>query len=195
MSYLTSLALMFTLALPGVGLAAGGGGGSGGGSGGSSGDKEPTKTETTTDCKKSEVWDAKAKKCVDATDGVTTGQLDNDTLYNAARELAHYGRADDALVVVSAMTEGDSDRVLTFKGFANRLIGNVDVGMHYYDVALAQNPDNIQARSYMGQAYILQGKKDLAVAQLDEIVKRGGSGSWAEHSLREAIETGEVYTW
>lgn len=180
MAYLKHLALMVGLAFPGAALAAGGGSSS-----------PPQPTETTTKCKKAEVWDTKTKKCVAA----QSGQLDNDTLYAAARELAYAGRPDDALVVLQAMTEGQSDRVLTYMGFASRKAGHIDEGMKYYRAALAQNPDNILARSYMGQAFVEMGQVQLASAQLDEIVARGGAGSWAELSLRQSIQTGAMFAY
>lgn len=180
MSYLAPLTLALTMAFPGLALAAGSGS-----------DSAPEPTQTTTECKKTEVWDEKTKKCVDA----QSGQLDNDTLYQAARELAYAGRPDDALVVLGAMTEGETDRVLTYMGFANRKAGNIEEGMRYYQAALTQNPDNILARSYMGQGLVEMGEFDLAEAQLDEIVARGGAGTWAETSLRNALKTGITYTY
>jgi len=180
MSYLAPIAVMIGLAVPGLALAAGGGDST-----------PPPKTETTTKCKKTEVWDDKTKKCVPA----QSGMLDNDTLFQAAREIAYAGRPDDALVVLSAMTEGDTDRVLTYKGFANRKAGRIDEGMKYYNAALRQNPDNILARSYMGQGLVLQGKFDEARAQLQQIVARGGQGTWAEQSLQKALATGQTFSY
>ena len=184
MSYLTQIALMASLMLPTVALGAGSGS-----------DSPPPATQTTTKCKKTEVWDEKTKKCVDAQTGAETGQLDNDTLYQAARELAYAGRPDDALVVLSVMSEGQTDRVLTYMGFANRKAGRIEEGMNYYLAALEKNPDNILARSYMGQGLVEQGKIELAKAQLDEIIARGGKGTWPEKSLRQAIESGETYSY
>jgi tetratricopeptide (TPR) repeat protein len=180
MSFWVRIALLAGLTIPGAAFAA-------------SGDDStaPTPTETTTECKKTEVWDETEKKCIDA----QSGALDNDTLFDAAREIAYAGRPDDALVVLEAMTEGDSDRVLTYKGFANRKAGRVAEGMGFYQAALTQNPDNILARSYMGQAFVQQGAFDLAALQLDEIVSRGGAGTWAEASLREAIATGQTFSY
>lgn len=180
MSYLTQIALLTSLIFPGIASAAG-----------SDSATPPATTETTKDCKKTEVWDDKTKKCVAA----QSGALDNDTLYDAAREIAYAGRPDDALVVLSAMTEGNTDRVLTYKGFANRKAGRVKEGMYYYQAALAKNPDNLLARSYMGQALVQQGKFDLAAVQLDEIVARGGAGGWPEQSLRKALTTGQTFSY
>ncbi len=56
------------------------------------------------------------------------------------------------------------------------------------------NPDNLLARSYMGQALVEQGQVDLALAQLSEIRMRGGRGTWAETSLTNAVATSVTYS-
>jgi tetratricopeptide (TPR) repeat protein len=158
---------------------------------GSDDSNPPVKTETTTTCDEGFVWDEKTKACVAPDDA----RLDNDTRFKAARELAYADRPDDALVVLAAMTEGNTDRVLTYLGFANRKAGRLEEGMAYYDLALTQNPDNILARSYMGQALVGMGETDLARAQLDEIRARGGEGTWAMASLEQAIATGQTLNY
>jgi tetratricopeptide (TPR) repeat protein len=180
MTFLPHLVLAATMTFAGAAFAAG------------SGDDEPPKeTKTTTECKKGEVWDEKTKACV----AVQGGLLDNDTLFGAVRELAYAGRADEALAVLAAMTEGDTDRVLTYKGFASRKAGDIEAGLAFYDRALKQNPDNILARSYLGQAYVEQGEMQMAAAELDQIVARGGAGTWAERALARAIATGTTYSF
>ena len=93
------------------------------------------------------------------------------------------------------MTEGQTDRVLTYMGFASRKAGDLEAGLGYYQAALAQNPDNLLTRSYLGQAYVEMNEMVLAKAQLAEIVARGGAGGWPEQSLRKAIETGVTYSF
>ena len=158
---------------------------------GSDDTEPPPATQTSTDCVKGQVWDESTKSCVDA----DSGQLDNDTRFRAVRELAWAGRPEDALIVLSAMTEGQTDRVLTYVGFANRKAGRMAEGLAAYEAALALNPDNILCRSYLGQAYVELGEIELAELQLDEIRARGGSGLWAETSLESAIETGETHDY
>jgi Flp pilus assembly protein TadD len=158
---------------------------------GSTDSDPPTPTQTSKDCKDAQVWDEKTKKCVDPKEG----RLDNDTLYKAVRELAYAGRPEEALTVLSAMTEGDTDRVLTYKGFANRKAGRMQEGLEYYHMALAKNPDNFLTRSYLGQAYVELGQMDAARDQLRAIRTRGGQGTWAEASLSEAIRTGHTFSY
>ena len=63
------------------------------------------------------------------------------------RELAYAGRPDEALRVLASMSEGKTDRVPTYLGFANRKAGRLQAGLSFYAQAFNQNPDNIQARS------------------------------------------------
>jgi tetratricopeptide (TPR) repeat protein len=146
----------------------------------------PAPTPTSTQCTKAQVWDEKTKTCVDA----QSGRLDDDTRFRAVRELAWAGQPENALIVLAAMQEGESDRVLTYLGFAHRKAGRLEQGLAFYDRALAQNPDNILARSYLGQALVEMVEIDLAALQLAEIRARGGAGTWAETALATAIETG-----
>lgn len=146
----------------------------------------PTTTETTTVCAKGEVWDEKTKACIKSDDA----RLDDDTRFGAVRELAYAGRPDEALAVLATMTEGPTDRVLTYLGFANRKAGRLELGMQYYTAALTQNPDNILARSYYGQMLVEMNEIALAQGQLDAIRTRGGAGTWAEITLAQAITTG-----
>ncbi|MCA3447345.1 MAG: hypothetical protein INF93_11600 [Rhodobacter sp.] len=158
---------------------------------GSDDTEPPPATQTSTECVNGQVWDEATKSCVDA----KSGQLDDDTRFRAVRELAWAGRPEDALIVLSAMTEGQTDRVLTYIGFANRKAGRMAEGLAAYDAALALNPDNLLCRSYLGQAYVELGKIELAQLQLDQIRARGGAGLWAETALESAIRTGQTHSY
>ncbi|MFM2356139.1 MAG: hypothetical protein RLZZ528_1875, partial [Pseudomonadota bacterium] len=158
MSFLHSLivpafAVALGLGLPGVAGAVG------------SDDSEPPKpTETTTKCEEGLVWDDKEKKCVKIEDS----RLEDDALFRAVRELAHAGRIEDAQKALDRMAEGDSDRVLTYRGFLARKAGRIEEGMAFYNAALTANPDNLLARSYMGLGLVEQGEIEMASAQLDQ---------------------------
>lgn len=175
------LILAIALAAPGFAFAAG--------SGNDAGTPKPTKT--TTSCKGSQVWDDKTQKCVNPQES----SLDADSLYGAVRELAYAGRYGDAQNVLRAMADQGDDRVLTYWGFTHRKMGNAELARDYYRQAIARNPDNILARSYMGQGFVESGDIDAAIAQWREIKARGGAGTWAEASLRQAIATGSTYNY
>jgi thioredoxin-like negative regulator of GroEL len=158
---------------------------------GSSSDEPPKKTKTSMECKDGQVWDKKMKKCLDAESSLLT----DDARYEAARELAYAGQYKNAQVVLAAMSDQADTRVLTYYGFTHRKAGNVDLGMAYYQKALAADPNNLLARSYMGQGLVAQGDKDAARLQLVEINARGGKGTWPEVALANAIESGKGYSY
>jgi tetratricopeptide (TPR) repeat protein len=169
------IALAAALALPfGAAHAAGGGN-----------ETAPTKPK----CEKGFVYDKKTKKCLQ-----TDSSIDTDTLYENVRQLAYAGRYDDAQDVLAAMPQND-DRTLTYLGFTNRKMGRTGLAMDYYKQALAANPANVLARSYMGQGLVEEGKVAEAIAQLREIRAHGGAGTWAEASLRKAIATGQTFNY
>lgn len=192
-------ALTLPLALPTAGFAAGG-----------ESESKPKKTETTQNCLKARQWDPETKKYVRFSQPVNgvwdadikkcvrpdkTSHLDSDTLYNAVRELAYAGRFGEVIQVLDQMPDQLDDRVLTYRGFTARKLGDLELADMYYDQAIATNPDNILARSYMGQGKLAAGDKVAAMTQLREIQARGGAGTWAEASLRSAIETGTTYNY
>jgi tetratricopeptide (TPR) repeat protein len=158
---------------------------------GSDDETPPAPSPTTLVCEKGLIWDEKTKTCVAA----ESGALDDDALYGAVRELAYAGQYDEALHVLAAMSDQNESRVLTYYGFANRKAGNVELGMQYYDAALKADPENILARSYMGQGLVAQGEYDMARVQLAEIQNRGGRSTWAEKALMTAIDTGMTYSY
>ncbi len=172
------LLLPLLIVIPGLAIAA-------------SDDPPPKPTNTTKSCKGVQVWDPATQTCVQPKDA----SLDGDILYDAARELAYAGRFDDAQGVLAAISDQTDDRVLTYWGFTHRKIGNLELANMFYEQAIRQNPDNILARSYMGQGFVAEGRMDEAIAQWHEIKDRAGSGTWAETSLRAAIRTGMTYNY
>ena len=143
----------------------------------------PKPTSTTKECMKGEVFDPKTKGCKKVSSKIFT----DDQLYDAAREIAYAGQYDRALDVLNAAANQNDTRMLNYKGFVHRKLGNIDLAMDYYKAALALDPDYILARSYMGQGFVSDGKMSAARQQLFEIEKRGGRDSWAYASLEQSI--------
>ncbi len=151
----------------------------------------PKPSETTTTCSDGQIWDTGSQSCVD----VKSDLLNDDTLYGAVREFAYAGQYDHAQAALAQMSDPKDDRVLTYMGFTTRKMGDVPGGMAFYQQAIAQNPGNILARSYMGQALVEQGNLADAKDQLSAIQEAGGKGTWAETSLSQAILTGKTYSY
>ncbi|MGJ8547217.1 MAG: hypothetical protein ACSHWZ_17355 [Sulfitobacter sp.] len=150
-----------------------------------SGDK-PTKIT----CTNGKVFDEETKKCVEP----SASGLSDDSRYETLRELAYAGDYTAAQNVLAHMDPLD-DRTLTYQGFIHRKQGHRAAAMDFYTKALARNPGNILARSYMGQGLVEDGNVTAAIAQLKAIRSHGGTGTWAESSLRRAIATGQTSSY
>lgn len=152
---------------------------------GSSDDTPPAPTETTTTCADGLIWDIATETCMSPADSTN----DDNALMDAVRELAYAGRYADATSVLDRLDATDT-RVLTYYGFTARKKGDVEGAMAYYQAALAADPNNNLARSYMGQGMVEIGDFVGARAQLSEIRARDGRQTWPEIALRMAIDSG-----
>ena len=141
-------------------------------------------SETTTECKQGEVWDQEKKKCVVP----GQGKLDDDSIYEAGRDLAMHGRYGEAITVLSFAADKSDPRILNYLGYSHRKAGRVLVGLGYYQEALRANPDYTLVREYMGEAHLQLGDVASAREQLSEIEKRCGTGCAEYVELSEQID-------
>ena len=148
----------------------------------------PTPTEDR-QCDDGQVWNPESKECEDAAES-----NQNDAyLLDSAQRYAYAGDYGDAQTVLKAVKSQDSSRTLALWGFTHRKMGHIDVGLAFYDKALEADPNNILARSYLGEAKINMGDYDGALMQLAEIRARGGEGSRAETLLLKAMQGSATY--
>jgi tetratricopeptide (TPR) repeat protein len=163
------------LALAATPAFAAGGGGSGGDAGGGggaspSGAKHSDKTDLKT-CEPGKVWDTKQHKCLTKRSGV----LPDPELTEYAYALAKAERYQEALDVLDMLDNPNTPRALNYRGYATRKLGRTDEGISYYLKSVALDPAYPQVREYLGEAYVIQGKYDLAKDQLVTIEKLCGS--------------------
>lgn len=152
-------------------------------------DSPPKETETSTQCPDGYVYVADRHVCVKSTEQ----SLNDDARYDAARELAYHGRPEAALMVLASAENPEDPRILNYKGFASRKLGQMDAAMAYYGRALEIDPDYILARSYMGMGLAEMGDLDGAKAQLVEIRNRGGRDTWAYTALKQTLSGTSTY--
>jgi tetratricopeptide (TPR) repeat protein len=136
------------------------------------------------DCPAGKVWDKKQKKCVNA----QLNKVDDDSLYEAGRDLAMAGRYGEAITVLGLASNKADPRILNYLGYSHRKAGRVTVGLGYYQEALRHNPDYTLVREYMGEAYLQQGNVEAAKEQLTEIEKRCGKGCEEYAELSKQID-------
>ncbi|WP_282094900.1 tetratricopeptide repeat protein [Epibacterium ulvae] len=151
----------------------------------------PKPSDGTKKCWGKRVYDAETGKCIKP----EKSSMNDQQLLQTARELAYLDRQEDAQAVLAAISDQTDGHVLTYWGFTHRKLGNQDLADRFYTLAIAQDPSNILARSYMAQGFVTQGKLGEAYEQWQEILAYGGKGSWPETSLRKALETGKTYSY
>jgi Flp pilus assembly protein TadD len=88
--------------------------------------------------------------------------------------LASAERYQEALDVLDLLDNPNTPRALNYRGYATRKLGRVDEGIGYYLQSIALDPEYPQVREYLGEAYVIEGKFDLAKAQLATIGKLCG---------------------
>lgn len=109
--------------------------------------------------------------------------------YTAAVTLAKAGQYVEAIALLKSLSKDDDPRVLNYLGFSHRKLGKVDEALPYYEKALKIEPDFTLARSYLGEAYLQQGKVDKAKGELAKIEAVCGTSCKEYETLAEAIET------
>jgi tetratricopeptide (TPR) repeat protein len=181
------LAVALGAMFAGVPLAMGSGGGGGGGGGGGAAappaGQQNSQTDLTT-CDKGKVWDAKNHKCVAKHSGV----LPDPALTEYAYALAKAERYHEALDILDTLENPNTPRALNYRGYATRKLGRTEEGVSYYLKSVALDPNYSKVREYLGEAYVIQGKLDLAKEQLQTIQKLCGSTECEEYEdLSQAI--------
>lgn len=164
---------------------ASGGSGGGGDSSSSSGQQDHSKSQSDlTTCEKGKVWSAKAKKCLPQHSGV----LPDSELADYAFALAKAERYEEALQVLDLSQDSNTPKALNYRGYVTRKLGRIDEGVGYYLKSVALDPNYAQVREYLGEAYVIQGKFDLAKDQLDKIKAICGATDCEEYEdLHKAI--------
>ncbi len=144
-------------------------------------------TPTAPKCAEGEVYSPTAQKCVKKTSNL----INDEDRYNTSVQLARSGKYHSAINLLKTIANQDDPRVLTYLGFSNRKLGKMDIGEAYYKKALEIDPNYLLAREYLGEGYVSQGKKDLALAQLKEIENRCGTTCREYGLLKKAILTSQ----
>ncbi len=179
----------------GGGAGGGSGGGAGGGSGGGGGGiwrfgqpesfRAQAPADDLTTCAPGQVWSHKRKKCLERHSSV----LPDPELTEYAYALAKAERYQEALDVLDLLDNPNTPRALNYRGYATRKLGRTDEGIGYYLKSVALDPNYPQVREYLGEAYVIQGKYDLAREQLATIEKLCGSKECEYfEDLAEALE-------
>ena len=103
-----------------------------------------------------------------------SGVIDDNSLATYAYSLARAERYQEALDVLDLMQDPNTAVALNYRGYATRKLGHLEEGIEYYLQSVALDPNYVLVREYLFEAYVQQGRLDLAEEQLMEIAKRCG---------------------
>ena len=143
-------------------------------------DEEPAKPN----CPKGQVWDSKQQKCL-MQDSSLLPDADRTTY---ACRLPKDGRYEEALALLDTLKQPNTAKALNYRGYATRKLGRTDEGIGYYLQSVKLDPQYAQVREYLGEAYVIKGRLDLAQEQLQQIKSIcGDTRCEAYKDLAEAI--------
>lgn len=169
----------------------GGGSASGGASGTNAGNNAvqsaPNATNSSDDlttCPSGKMWQARQKRCVP----MRKGALSDEETADYAYALAKAARYEEALSVLDLMDNSNTAEALNYRGYATRKLGRTDEGIGYYLRSVALDPTYAKVREYLGEAYVIQGRTDLAKEQLGTIKTLCGTDCESYRDLSEAID-------
>lgn len=135
-------------------------------------------------CPKGQIWDSKSQKCVLQTSSAVPDADRTDYAYRLAKD----GRYDEALALLDTLKQPNTAKALNYRGYATRKLGRTDEGIGYYLQSVKLDPQYAQVREYLGEAYVIKGRVDLAQEQLQQIKSICGTGCEEYQDLAEAID-------
>ena len=141
-------------------------------------------SSTTPTCKKGEIYDQKTKKCVKQQGANVTDENRADYAYSLAKKDHRY---EEALAVLDTMKNPNTAEALNYRGYATRKLGRTDEGISYYLQSVKMDPQYAKVREYLGEAYVIKGRLDLAKEQLTTIKAICGTGCEEYQDLNAAI--------
>ncbi len=138
---------------------------------------------TTPTCPKGQVYDSRTKSCM-----VDKGSMISDTdRTRYAYSLAKAKRYQEALAVLATLKQPDTPQAWNYRGYATRKLGRTDEGIGYYQRSIALDPHYAKVREYLGEAWMIKGRPDLARDQLATIKTLCGTQCEEYRDLDNAI--------
>jgi len=137
----------------------------------------------TPDCPKGQVYNSETKKCVPE----KTTALSDDDKTRYAYHLAKKGEYQAALNLLDTLKNPDTREAWNYRGYATRKLGRTDEGIGYYQRSIALDPRYAKVREYLGEAWMIKGRPDLAREQLKTIAGLCGTKCEEYRDLASAI--------
>ena len=137
----------------------------------------------TPDCPSGQVYDSASQKCVPD----KSSSLSDEDKTRYAYHLALKGEYQAALNLLDSLKNANTAEAWNYRGYATRKLGRTDEGIGYYQRSLAIEPNYAKAREYLGEAWVVKGRPDLAKEQLKVIAGICGQNCEEYRDLQAAI--------
>jgi predicted Zn-dependent protease len=97
--------------------------------------------------------------------------------FTAAKALVDAGKYDDAMPQLQALDKATPNNpdILNLIGFSLRKTGHPDQALGYYNRALAEKPDHLDANEYLGELYLELKQPTKAAERLAVLQKACGT--------------------
>lgn len=109
--------------------------------------------------------------------------------YTVGVRLVKHEKYSDAIphLLMAVSAKPNNADALNYLGYANRMLGNFDVSLTYYQRALAINPDHKGVHEYLGELYLQKHDPASAQKELDTLASLCPSGCDERDTLTKAI--------
>ncbi|MCP2003426.1 UNVERIFIED_ORG: tetratricopeptide (TPR) repeat protein [Buttiauxella agrestis ATCC 33320] len=135
-------------------------------------------------CPTGQIYDSKTKTCMVDKGGMIGDESRTDYAY----ALAKAGRYQEALDMLNTLKDQNTAEALNYRGYATRKLGRTDEGIGYYLKSVALDPKYPKVREYLGEAYMIKNRPDLAREQLAAIKTLCGTSCEEYRDLSAAID-------
>lgn len=135
-------------------------------------------------CPKGQIYDAKTKTCMVDKGGMISDEARADYAYALAKDK----RYQEALDMLNTLKDPNTAEALNYRGYATRKLGHTDEGIGYYLKSVALDPKYPKVREYLGEAYMIKNRPDLAREQLAAIKTLCGTNCEEYRDLSAAID-------
>lgn len=110
--------------------------------------------------------------------------------YRAARDMILDGKYDQGIAAMHALGHDDHPDVANYIGYSYRKLGDYDQSKHWYELALAADPNHVRTWSYYGMWQAEQGNRLKAEDFLQKVKLICGNESCKEYTELKAVIDG-----
>jgi len=112
--------------------------------------------------------------------------------FRAARALVLDGKYDDAIAAFHVLGDDEHPEIANYIGYAERKLGNYQASKHWYEVALASDPNHVRTLNYYGMWHVEQGNMLKAEDFLEKIRLICGGTACSEYQDLKGVMEGTI---